>query len=129
MLKTPYVIDAKDCRLGDIVRPVVLDNPNEGYSDSTVIKITDQSVTLFRPYVHTSDFTYTDGVIPYVGMNQYTVLPTTKVTVLSESRVTDVINTETDPDRLARSGVAERRRDGSDRPEYRKYWQTEEVAK
>jgi len=128
MLKTPYVIPASECRLGDLVRPVILDNPNDGYSDSTVINITDKGVTLFRPYVQTSDFICTDGLIPYIGMEKYTVLPDTQVTVLRESTIAEVINTETDPDRLERSGVAQRRREGTEHYAYRNWRKTQDTV-
>lgn len=124
MKKTPYVIPAGQCRLGDIVVPTILDSPREGYSDSTVINITDKGVTLCRPYVHTSDFTCTSGVLRYLGWEEYTLYPSSEVTVLRESSVTEVINTETDPERLERSGIARRRREGTDLPEYRNKWQS-----
>ncbi len=53
----------KDLRLGDVVRLF------EGaYGTATVKQTKDGVVTLFRPYGHTSDFSYTGGVICYVGM-------------------------------------------------------------
>lgn len=48
--------------LGDIVQLF-----DDGYGTATVVQITDDEVHLFRPYVHTADFSYTGGVIPYIG--------------------------------------------------------------
>lgn len=52
----------------------------DGFSTCIVIRIvepTDEnkygSVTLFRPYATTSDFSYTAGVIPYIGIEQFEV--------------------------------------------------------
>ena len=44
-----------------------------GFEGCVVIKITDKTVTLFRPYATTADFSYTGGVIPYIGIEQYEV--------------------------------------------------------
>lgn len=41
------------------------------YNNSTVIKISKESITLFRPYVHTGDFESTTGIIPYLGFEQW----------------------------------------------------------
>ena len=38
----------------------------------TVKMLTDDSVTFFRPYTHTGDFSYTGGVICYVGIETWT---------------------------------------------------------
>ena len=43
------------------------------YGYATVTNIKDGVITLFRPYVHTSDFSYTGGVIPYIGFEIITV--------------------------------------------------------
>lgn len=62
---------AKDLKLGDVVR---LHDYNSAFSDCTVINIENGAITLFRPYVHLADFTYTGGVIPYVGFEKFVVL-------------------------------------------------------
>lgn len=48
---------------------VTLDyNPSHPYNHCTVCKVNDDgTVNLFRPYTHTADFSYTGGVICYVG--------------------------------------------------------------
>lgn len=48
--------------LGDKVQ--VVEGP---FGWGTVVEITDEIVKVFRPYVHISDFTYTGGVLHYVG--------------------------------------------------------------
>lgn len=54
--------------LGDVVR---LGNDKNPFPDHTVSKVNeDGTVNLFRPYVHTADFSYTGGVICYVGFSQ-----------------------------------------------------------
>lgn len=51
--------------LGDIVSL----GWNDGYDNATVSKLNeDGTVNLFRPYTHTNDFSYTGGVICYVGV-------------------------------------------------------------
>lgn len=53
-------------RLADRVR--LSDGP---YGDATVSKVTETETTFFRPYVHTADFSYTGGVICYVGIEEF----------------------------------------------------------
>lgn len=43
------------------------------FSTCTVIQIEDDRVKLFRPYSATADFSYTGGVIPYIGVEEYWV--------------------------------------------------------
>ena len=67
---------AKDLGLGDIIRTLGPDgNPNIlGYSTATVKQISkDGYITLFRPYVHTDNFSYTGGVICYIGIETYQI--------------------------------------------------------
>lgn len=54
---------------------VVVQRPNGGtpFSTAVVVNITDHEVHLFRPYVLTADFSYTGGVIPYIGIETYNV--------------------------------------------------------
>jgi hypothetical protein len=56
-------VKASELALADVVK--VFD---DAYGYATVTQVTEDEVTLFRPYVHTSDFSYTGGVIPYVGV-------------------------------------------------------------
>lgn len=51
-----------DLQLGDVV--ILGPGP---YMTGTVYRIDPNSVMVFRPYVQTADFTYTGGVITYIG--------------------------------------------------------------
>jgi hypothetical protein len=55
-------VPLSELRLGDVVRL----GP-ECYSDATVKRIDDGTVTVHRPYIHAADFAYGGGVILYVG--------------------------------------------------------------
>jgi len=68
-------VSVSELRLGDVVEMAGLSDERElgAYKCSTVIRVTDAEVTLFRPYVHTADFTTTAGVIPYIGTEEYSV--------------------------------------------------------
>lgn len=76
---TPQEILVKDLQLGDVVRS--FDGP---YSAATVKKIEETQVILFRPYVQTADFSYTGGVLCYIGVEEYPLWKndTAKVTLL-----------------------------------------------
>ncbi len=63
-------ITPKQMQLGDTVRYQPF---GSAWNVAIVKQITDKDVTLFRPYGTTADFSYTGGVICYVGMEQYTV--------------------------------------------------------
>ena len=53
---------AAELRLADRVRLF------EGeFGDAVITKIEEDAVTAFRPYATTADFSYTGGVIPYIG--------------------------------------------------------------
>lgn len=54
--------------LGDVVRVW----NDDAYGDATVKQIKDGQVTFFRPYVQTADFSYTGGVICYLGFEEFT---------------------------------------------------------
>jgi hypothetical protein len=57
--------------LGDIV--TLSRDTGNPYSHCTVCKVNDDgTVNLFRPYTHTADFSYTGGVICYVGIENMT---------------------------------------------------------
>jgi len=49
----------------------IVDLESGDYSIATVIQITERGITFFRPYVKTSDFSYTAGVIPYIGFEEF----------------------------------------------------------
>ena len=78
-------VKASDLGLGDVVR-----FSKDGYGDATVIKIEekdgDKWITVFRPYVHISDFSYTGGVIPYIGTERFSVYGTAEVELLKRCR-------------------------------------------
>ena len=62
-------------KLGDFVvqqdsRGTVLDRE---FSTCIVTKVEEDQVKLFRPYGVTADFSYTGGVIPYMGAEDYWV--------------------------------------------------------
>lgn len=61
-----------ELKLGDVVRQ---DRPYGGVEFDTcvVVNITARGVDLFRPYAITSGFSHTGGVIPYVGIETYSV--------------------------------------------------------
>jgi len=61
-------VKAKDLQLGDVIRPF----ENE-YGFCTVKQIKDGWIELFRPYVHTADFSCTSGVICYIGFEDYKI--------------------------------------------------------
>lgn len=73
MSRQPFPLEgvempAAELRLADVVR--VTDG---AWGTATVIKIEEDAVTFFRPYVQTADFSYTGGVIPYIGIETFRV--------------------------------------------------------
>ena len=52
--------------LGDRVN-LFADQPGAPYGWATVVQVTEEEVTVVRPYVHTSDFSYTGGLMSYLG--------------------------------------------------------------
>jgi hypothetical protein len=58
-------IKISELKLRDVVS---LSNEIAGYMTATVYDIKDEIVYLWRPYVATSDFSTTSGVIPYIGI-------------------------------------------------------------
>lgn len=58
----------KDLQLGDVVELF----ESEPYAHATVKKLSSNTATFFRPYVHTADFSYTGGVICYIGIEELT---------------------------------------------------------
>ncbi len=70
--------EQKELRVRDIVRL-----SNLPYADATVVKIESHLIHLVRPYLHTADFEYTGGVIPYVGLERMTLMVSdTKINVI-----------------------------------------------
>jgi len=68
----PIIIPASQLRLADIVLLKLQDGISP-YSFATVKQVKDGWVTLFRPYTHTDDFSYTGGVICYVGVETFEI--------------------------------------------------------
>jgi len=66
------IIKPAEMQLGDRVR-MTWDNITPPFMDSVVKQIKDRNVTLFRPYVTTADFSYTGGVICYIGIDQWNI--------------------------------------------------------
>lgn len=68
----PCQVKPAELQLGDVVSTFSL--PAEPYDDATVVRIDNGRVYLFRPYVHTSDFSMIGNQItPYVGFEQYSL--------------------------------------------------------
>jgi hypothetical protein len=63
-------IKAKDLKLADVISTLPGDHP---FSTAIVTQVKDGAVKLFRPYALTADFSYTGGVIPYIGTEEYTI--------------------------------------------------------
>lgn len=68
MSYTIQTITPREMQLGDVIR-----NGDSPFSDCTVKQIKDNMITLFRPYVHTSDFSYVGGIITYIGIEEYKI--------------------------------------------------------
>lgn len=60
---------AAELKLGDVVST----HPEDPFSTCVVRKIVDGMVHLYRPYAVTSDFSYTGGVIPYIGIEEFAI--------------------------------------------------------
>lgn len=75
---------AANLELGDEAK---LEGNWNSYATFTVVKIEENAIHVVRPYIHTSDFSYTGGVIPYVGMENFTLSPDTKVDLLRKNPV------------------------------------------
>lgn len=71
---TPIKIKTSELQLGDTVcQSSDTVDAWRPWSTALVTQIKDGEVHLFRPYGTTSDFSYTGGVIPYVGIETYKV--------------------------------------------------------
>jgi hypothetical protein len=71
----PIKIKTNELQLGDTIcsRGVADSMPPRPWSTTIVVKIEDGLVHLWRPYGTTADFSYTGGVIPYVGIETYKI--------------------------------------------------------
>jgi hypothetical protein len=67
--KSTVDIPGPEIVLGDVVR--LIDGP---YGWATVVKIEKDAIHLFRPYVHIGNFTYTGGVLHYIGTETLTII-------------------------------------------------------
>lgn len=77
------VIKAEATALGDVVRLALDSEISAPFNSCTVInKLPNGDVTLYRPYVHTADFSYTGGVIPYIGAETFNVYATNTLRLL-----------------------------------------------
>jgi hypothetical protein len=61
-------VKACNLKLGDVIAAY------EGaFGTAIVVKIEERDIKLFRPYGTTADFSYTGGVIPYTGVESYSI--------------------------------------------------------
>lgn len=63
------LIPLNELKIGDYVSLF----PDEPFSTCIVKQIKDGMITLFRPYGTTADFSYTAGVITYIGVEDFQV--------------------------------------------------------
>lgn len=71
--------------LGDVVSIAV--DGSGAYTSATVCKVNeDGTVNLFRPYTHTADFSYTGGVICYVGIEHIDSVNPKHLTLLQKGQ-------------------------------------------
>lgn len=75
-------VKVSELSLGDVVRVW----NNDAYGDATVKQIKDEQVFFFRPYVQTADFSYTGGVICYVGFEEFSRFPNDTVELVRRGR-------------------------------------------
>ena len=66
---------ASEMQLADVVRMDHSDHEQElrPYADYTVKQVRDGWITMMRIYVKTEDWSYTSGVICYVGIEEFEV--------------------------------------------------------
>jgi len=72
-------IKISDLKLRDVVS---LSDDITDYMTATVFQIKDDVVYLWRPYVSTSDFSTTSGVIPFIGIETVQLWTGEKRTVI-----------------------------------------------
>lgn len=61
----PTTIAARDIKLGDTIELAFM--PTTSFRMAVARQVTDKEITLFRIYIHTSDFSYSGGVVCYQG--------------------------------------------------------------
>lgn len=67
------IVNTEDLQLGDTVRQTG-DSFGGPFTTCVITQVTDDAVTLFRPYATTADFSYVGNrVIPYIGIEEYSV--------------------------------------------------------
>jgi hypothetical protein len=64
-------LKANELKLADTIR--LSANYEYPFDHATVIKIEEKEITVIRPYIQTADFSYTGGVIPYIGFEQFKI--------------------------------------------------------
>lgn len=69
------VITPKEMQLRDVCEMLCADGSpfGTGFTTCMVTQVKEDHVELTRPFGVTSNFSYTGGVIPYVGMEKYNV--------------------------------------------------------
>lgn len=64
-------IKCKDLKVRDVVRVA---DTGEPFLDAVVIRVTEQMVTFFRPYIHFSDTDEREDIAnPYIGREEFLV--------------------------------------------------------
>lgn len=102
-MKLPLKCFARELREGDIVRvsEVVdaayghctvkwIERDLYGASAADIAASPVKRIHLLRPYVAHTNFTYTGGVICYLGYEEFYVWPDTPVTLLQETDIPEV---------------------------------------
>lgn len=74
MDETNKIFLAKDLNLGDVVVLELIDTTERVAQQLTVVDKTKEQIKLFRPFVSLANFTYTGGVLHYLGFEYVTVL-------------------------------------------------------
>ena len=75
----PITIEAKNLQLRDVIQSF-----SSPYSCCTVVKIDTENkmVHLVRPFIKCENFSYTGGVMHYIGVENYVIWFNTEVTLL-----------------------------------------------
>jgi hypothetical protein len=76
------LIKTKELKLADMVSLF----PDDPFSTAIVKQIKDGWITLFRPYGTTADFSYTGGVITYIGVEDFTIQADDRMITLYERK-------------------------------------------
>ena len=63
-------IQAKELKLGDVIQCLGI---NQEFSTGIVKQVKSDSITIYRPYAVTANFSYTGGVICYTGIEEYQI--------------------------------------------------------